>query len=155
MSPQPNEFDQIRRLLVCKRHEQPPPGYFHHFSDRVIASIEVEQMDRGLTFWHWLTAKLETRSILACAYGAVVSGLLLMGFRLSDAFDGELAALPTFSGPGDFQSQPTSTSLFGMAEQPSMESSSSLSPSIRMQRFAEAYPVGTLRVQRAGFSLSH
>ena len=40
MSPDPENFETLRRLLVLKRFEQPPPGYFHHFAPRVIARIK-------------------------------------------------------------------------------------------------------------------
>jgi hypothetical protein len=48
MTPENGDFKQLQKVLKLKRHEQPPPGYFHHFSSRVVDRIET----RGKTgFW--------------------------------------------------------------------------------------------------------
>jgi hypothetical protein len=51
------EFEQLRKLLKVKRYEQPPPGYFNHFSDRVINRLEREaEVLRKEGFAGWLGA---------------------------------------------------------------------------------------------------
>ncbi|HVM51185.1 MAG TPA: hypothetical protein VMU04_24360 [Candidatus Acidoferrum sp.] len=93
MSQDSHEFESLRRLLALKRHEQPPPGYFEHFSGEVIARIKAGEgahesaMER--LFWDapWLQrlwAALETKPIMAGAFGAAVCALLVGSVVLSE-----------------------------------------------------------------------
>jgi hypothetical protein len=97
MHPEHENFDSLRRLLVLKRHEQPPPGYFQYFSGHVIMRIRAgERVDRS-GFWEnlsweapWLQrlwAALETKPILAGALGMIVCGFLVSGVLLSERAD--------------------------------------------------------------------
>ncbi len=40
MNQSEHNFQDLKRLLKIKRHEVPPPGYFHNFSGDVIARIK-------------------------------------------------------------------------------------------------------------------
>src|ERR1043166_7093451 len=95
MNPQQSEnFDQLRRLLALKRHEQPPPGYFHAFSGQVIARIKAGELGEGaFSFWRvfwdgaWLQrfwAAAEGKPALAGAFGVLVCGLLISSLVYSD-----------------------------------------------------------------------
>jgi hypothetical protein len=96
MSQDSQEFESLRRLLALKRHEQPPPGYFNDFSSQVIARIRAgERVDEGgfdQMFWEapWLQrlwAAIETKPIMAGAFGAAVCALLVGGVLYSDRTD--------------------------------------------------------------------
>jgi hypothetical protein len=99
MSSTPEDFEKLKQLLACKRYEQPPPGYFHSFSDKVISRLEAEELMEYSSWWQWLVDKFDAKPVVACLYGMVVSGLLLAGFRLSQIFENEVASAPIPGGP--------------------------------------------------------
>jgi hypothetical protein len=93
MSPESENFEQLRRLLVLKRYEQPPPGYFHHFSREVIVRIKAGDKGESATaaWWSWegswlqrAWAAVETRPALAGAFGLAVCGFFGVGALLTD-----------------------------------------------------------------------
>ncbi len=51
MSDESSEFPELQRLLVLKRHEQPPPGYFDRFPLRVMARIEALELREEVPWW--------------------------------------------------------------------------------------------------------
>jgi hypothetical protein len=94
MSPIPDDFEQLRRLLALKRHEQPPPGYFHGFSRQVIVRIKAGEIGEaeeasvwsfsGGSFLQRIWATLDARPVLAGAFGVAVCGFFVVGALLSD-----------------------------------------------------------------------
>src|SRR5712672_3334967 len=95
MSPIPDDFEQLRRLLALKRHEQPPPGYFHGFSRQVIVRIQAGELGdaeeaslwsfSGGSFLQRIWATLDARPALAGAFGVAVCGFFVVGALMSDA----------------------------------------------------------------------
>src|SRR5712671_3327302 len=47
------DFKQLQRLLSLKRHEQPPPGYFHHFSREIIVRIKAGELGESAQARWW------------------------------------------------------------------------------------------------------
>jgi hypothetical protein len=91
-----DDFRDLRRLLALKRHEQPPPGYFNHFSRNVIAGIRAAEGASLAPQPGWLQrfwSALETKPIAAGAFGAAVCTVLLAGFIYSGS---------TVDTPADF-----------------------------------------------------
>jgi len=80
-------FEQLRRLLALKRHEQPPPGYFNGFSRQVIVRIRsgdgaeeasgLARLVEEVAWIRWLWAAFQTKPLLAGAFGALVCGGLI------------------------------------------------------------------------------
>jgi len=85
MNPDSEQFEQLRKLLTLKRHEQPPPGYFNRFSDQVIARIKSgETGEKEMTWFRKLWLLLETKPMLTGAFGAAVCALAISGIVFSD-----------------------------------------------------------------------
>src|SRR5437899_8227397 len=97
MNPEQESFESLRRLLALKRHEVPPPGYFHGFSDEVIARIRAGERDDRSGIWEslsweapWLRrlwSAFETKPIFAGLLGMAVCGVLVSGVVYSQKPD--------------------------------------------------------------------
>jgi hypothetical protein len=116
MSPIPDDFEQLRRLLALKRHEQPPPGYFYGFSRQVIVRIKAGELGDGEEVSSWsfggglfqrMWATLDARPILAGAFGVAVCGFFVVGALVSDNASSAIAnQLPTQPSPFVAQAGP-------------------------------------------------
>jgi|SRR5882724_671987 len=85
MNPDSEQFEQLRKLLVLKRHEQPPPGYFDRFSGQVIVRIKAgEKGEENVPWLNKLWSLFETKPMLTGAFGAAVCALVISGFVFSD-----------------------------------------------------------------------
>jgi hypothetical protein len=97
MSPGQENFEELRRLLAVKRHEQPPPGYFDGFSRQVITRIQAGEarasesfLQRWMSRAPWLQSLwngFEAKPIVAGAFGVGVCGLLVIGLVSSERID--------------------------------------------------------------------
>src|SRR5947209_2563290 len=101
MNADQENFEQLRRLLALKKHEQPPPGYFKDFSQHVIMQIRAvgPEAEAGIERFLWeipalrrFWAALEHNPLLAGAFGVLVCALLVSGVVYS-----EKAARPDIS----------------------------------------------------------
>src|SRR5687768_15963825 len=98
MNSQPDNFEQIRKLLALKRYEQPPPGYFESLSARIITRIESAESDRpGL--WERLGFAFGSKPAFVCALGVVVCGLFCIGIlsTLQGTAATAIAAAPQYA----------------------------------------------------------
>lgn len=97
MSPEQEHFEELRRLLALKRHEQPPPGYFDGFSRQVITRIQAGEaraseslLQRWMSRAPWLQTLwngFEAKPIVAGVFGIGVCGLLVIGLVSSERID--------------------------------------------------------------------
>src|SRR5258708_5030285 len=94
MSTAPEEFEQLRKLLKLKRHEQPPPGFFNDFSGRVLNKIEARTpATRAGRLWDeapWLARffrMLENNALAAGGFATAVCAILIGGVVYSESVD--------------------------------------------------------------------
>ena len=90
MNSSPDDFQDLRRLLALKRHEQPPPGYFNYLPDKIQLRVERDDLSEHSTWWEWLVRKLDAQPVLAGAYAFAISGLMLLGFKVSQDLQHEV-----------------------------------------------------------------
>lgn len=83
MNSPPDDFEALRKLLALKRYEQPPPGYFRDFPDRVLARIEANEAEAGLAWWARWLGVFELRPALAGALGLAVLALCVLGLNFA------------------------------------------------------------------------
>lgn len=113
MDPDSKEFERLQALLALKRHEQPPPGFFTHFSSKVIARIQAEEMEAGRSGWRRWIRQLQLSPVLTCAYGVVVASLLILGInwashrdpQTADGLGIDLGSPVAMPAPGDLPAE--------------------------------------------------
>lgn len=99
MNSSPDDFKDLRRLLALKRHEQPPPGYFTYLPDQIQLKIERrDDLSEHSTWWTWLVERFDARPVLAGAYACVISGLMLLGVKVSRDLQASATADHLFPG---------------------------------------------------------
>ena len=88
MNPDSENFDSLRQLLALKRHEIPPPGYFHGFSRDVICRIKAGENGEELGVENsWLKRFLgmfDVKPVFAGAFGTAVCAFLISGIVSSE-----------------------------------------------------------------------
>ena len=128
MNPGSENFDSLRQLLALKRHEIPPPGYFHGFSRNVIARIKAgesgEELGAENSWLKRLLGMFDVKPVFAGAFGTAVCAFLISGIVSSEqtpvmagATGPDNSGLGTLPTPGELamagQNSTTSNSVAG------------------------------------------
>jgi hypothetical protein len=77
--PEPENDTEMQRMLALKRHEQPPVGFFHGFSEKVIDRIHTAGPAPKLTWRQRLSAEFYGVPLYVCLVGVMVFALLVAG----------------------------------------------------------------------------
>jgi hypothetical protein len=134
MSENENNFESLRRLLVLKRHEVPPPGYFNRFSDSVVQGIREGQYAEPMTVFGrlcihapWLERIFQVFDAKPVFASGFVGALcLLLFFGVIHAERPDLTAQPMLSvstASAESLAALSPAALSGMASQPGIVSS--------------------------------
>jgi len=84
-----SNFESLRRMLVLKRHEIPPPGYFHRLSGNVIARIRAGETAET-SAWFSISKLLETfefKPAFAASLAGALCLLLVFGIVYAEKSD--------------------------------------------------------------------
>jgi hypothetical protein len=81
MNTEPENFDQLRKLLALKKHEQPPPGYFNELPAKIWTRIEKENITPSV--WSGFLSRFILRPTAAYGFALVVCATLIVGIGTS------------------------------------------------------------------------
>jgi hypothetical protein len=88
MNENENDFESLRRLLVLKRYETPPPGYFNYFSRQVLQRIRAGDTGKSANWLNelfgqpWLGKLLQAfnvKPVFASTFAGALCLLLFLG----------------------------------------------------------------------------
>ncbi len=82
MSSDQDHYEDLRRILVWKRHEQPPPGFFEDLPTQVRWQIHLLQVQEQSPWWQRLADLVDPRPVLLGTIGTAVCGLFLFNLGL-------------------------------------------------------------------------
>jgi len=155
-----NNFESLRRLLVLKRHETPPPGYFNYFSSQVLQRIRagdtgtsanwVEEMFGQAPWLEKLLQVFNVKPVFASAFAGALCLLLFLGIIYAERPD--LASQPILQAATTAASfAAVSPSLYQSADQ--MGIVSSTNPVLRPQPVASLFGRQNSLAQPVSFPL--
>jgi hypothetical protein len=134
MNQSEHNFQDLKRLLKLKRHEVPPPGYFHNFSGDVIARIKAGDNRESISFMETLQERVpwlfnlvrlfETKPGVVGGLATSLCVLMVFGLVLTENSDNGTAPSTAFDVP----SQPASQSSQMASASSASGSSSAPSP---------------------------
>ncbi len=161
MNENENNFESLRRLLVLKRHETPPPGYFNYFSRQVLQRIRAGDTGKSANWMEellgqapWLEKWLQAfniKPVFASAFAGALCLLLILGIIIVERPD--LTSQPVLQAV-----TPTTTSLAAVS--PSVLQSvdqmgivSSTNPVLSLQPVASLFGQHNSLAQPVSFSI--
>jgi hypothetical protein len=155
-----NNFESLCRLLVLKRHETPPPGYFNYFSSQVLQRIRAGDTGKSANWLEdlfgqalWLGKLLQAfdvKPVFASAFAGALCLLLFLGIIYAER--------PDLSSQPVLQSATTAASFAAIS--PSLSQSagqmgivSSTDPVLSLQPVASLFVQQNSLAQPVSFSL--
>lgn len=79
MAAEDNNFDELRKLLALKRHEQPPPGFYDDLPGKVMQRIYAGDTAEDMPWLvRWFQSRL-VRNAFVSSLGAATAGLMIYG----------------------------------------------------------------------------
>jgi hypothetical protein len=162
MNENENNFESLRRLLVLKRYETPPPGYFNYFSSQVLQRIRagdpgtsagwVEELFGQAPWLGRLLQAFDVKPVFASAFAGALCLLLFLGIVYAERPD--LAPQPVLQAAATttYRSPPCRPPCRSRRTQ--MGIVSSTNPVLSLQPVASLFGQQNSLAQPVSFSLS-
>jgi hypothetical protein len=152
MNAQPDDFEQLRKLLALKRHEVPPPGYFNNFSDKVINRLQAPKPMARPSWLQLLGLDFDLRPAFLCGAGVAVCALLSVGIITATQLDGRDGALTQVASENSLSLpfNPVAVMGGGSIQRPE-ETAASTAPVLHASANSPFSQFPGLQVQRASF----
>ena len=169
MNENENNFESLRRLLVLKRYEIPPPGYFDYFSSQVLQRIRagdtgtsanwLEEYFAQAPWMGKLVQVFNVKPVFASTFAGALCLLLFLGIIYADRPD--LAAQQVLQAANTTASLTTaSLTTASLTAAPSLSQSadqmgivSSTNPVLSLQPVASLFGQQSTLAQPVSFSL--
>ena len=169
MNENENNFESLRRLLVLKRYEIPPPGYFNYFSSQVLQRIRagdtgtsanwLEEYFAQAPWMGKLVQVFNVKPVFASTFAGALCLLLFLGIIYADRPD--LAAQQVLQAANTTASLTTaSLTTASLTAAPSLSQSadqmgivSSTNPVLSLQPVASLFGQQSSLAQPVSFSL--
>ena len=161
MNEDENNFESLRRLLVLKRYETPPPGYFNYFSSQVLQRIRAgdpgtsagwaEELFGQAPWLGKLVQVFDMKPVFAGAFAGALCLLLFLGIVYAERPD--IASQPLL------QANTTSTTSLAAVSPSLLQSAdqvgivSSTNPVFSLQPVASLFGQQTSLAQPVSFQL--
>jgi hypothetical protein len=88
MHPDQDPSEKLLKLLVIKRYEQPPPGFYNRFSSGVLTRLESAKPAAAPSLWQRMFEAVLDRSIVVGAYGCLVVAMVVTGLKVAGYYEG-------------------------------------------------------------------
>jgi len=163
MSENEDNFQSLSRLLVLKRHETPPPGYFNSFSSQILQRIRAGESVESATLLDKLFGSasglatllraLEAKPVFASAFAGALCLLLLFGIVSAER--------PDLTPQPMLQPENSSTSLAALSPAALSQSAgqmgiiSSTNPVLSLQPVASNFGQQNMLAQPVSFQVPH
>tara|TARA_Y100001934_G_scaffold282120_1_gene394498 strand:- start:1588 stop:2001 length:414 start_codon:yes stop_codon:yes gene_type:complete len=78
MENDPENFDELHKLLKLKNYEEPPPRFFNELPGKVMSQIVAEEEQRSQSWWSQLVDYFQLKPAMGTTYAAALGAIIVL-----------------------------------------------------------------------------